>query len=228
MVKPINGRSAVGGNPCFKTAFYCLLNPCKSASLDQESLIPERLNRWKLLVWHLACYFQGWQLRHCSSSSMAVVDQKTKNIEHWMGNIEILGRPQYRSRKLQEEQEQNQATRKESKKRPSDTDLEYERDEKDWWWCDDVWLRDFRIKSGLLKRLWPSYSMTSQSSQVGTWFNASTTKKSCVSSLKRQWSLRSEMVAIGNDQTMSKLISNLRTANEQNCVITVQWTKAAL
>ena len=69
---------------------------------------------------------------------MAVVDQKTKNIEHRMGNIEILGRPQYRSRKLQEEQEQNQATRKESKKRPADTDLEYERDAKDWWWCDDV------------------------------------------------------------------------------------------
>ena len=77
-------------------------------------------------------------MRHCLSSSMVVVDQKTKNIEHEMGNIEILGRPQYRSRKLQEEQEQNQATRKESKKRPSDTDLEYERDEKDWWWCDDV------------------------------------------------------------------------------------------
>jgi len=69
---------------------------------------------------------------------MAVVDQKTKNIEHPMGNIEILGRPQYRSRKLQEEQEQNQANRKESKKRPANPDLEYERDAKDWWWCDDV------------------------------------------------------------------------------------------
>ena len=55
-----------------------------------------------------------------------------------MANIEILGRPQYRSRKLQEEQEQNQATHKESKKRPTDPDLEYERDEKDWWWCDDI------------------------------------------------------------------------------------------
>ena len=55
-----------------------------------------------------------------------------------MANIEILGRPQYRSRKLQEEQEQNQAAPKESKKRPADTDLEYERDAKDWWWCDDV------------------------------------------------------------------------------------------
>ena len=55
-----------------------------------------------------------------------------------MVNIEILGRPQYRSRKLQEEQKQNKATRKESKKRPADNDLEYERDAKDWWWCDDV------------------------------------------------------------------------------------------
>jgi hypothetical protein len=55
-----------------------------------------------------------------------------------MKNIEILGRPQYHSRKLQEEQEQNQATHKESKKKPTDPDLEYKRDEKDWWWCDDV------------------------------------------------------------------------------------------
>jgi hypothetical protein len=69
---------------------------------------------------------------------MAVVDQKTKNIEHRMGNIEILGRPQYHSRKLQEEQERNQAAQKESKTRLSDPDLEYERDAKDWWWCDDV------------------------------------------------------------------------------------------
>ena len=212
MVKPINGRNAVSGNPCFKTAFNWLLNPCKSASLDHESLTQEGLNKWKLLVWHLAWYFQGWQLRHCSSSSMAVVDQKTKNIEHPMGNIEILGRPQYRSRKLQEEQEQNQATRKESKKRPTDPDLEYERDAKDWWWCDDVWLSHHKSTSNRPKRLWPSYSMTSQSSQVGTWFNASTTRKSCVSSLKRQWSLRSGIVVIGNDQTMSKLTSNLRTA----------------
>ena len=56
----------------------------------------------------------------------------------FMANIEILGRPQYRSRKHQEEQEHNQAAPKESKKRPTDPDLEYERDVKDWWWCDDV------------------------------------------------------------------------------------------
>ena len=55
-----------------------------------------------------------------------------------MADVEILGKPQYRSRKLQEEQEQNRVTLKESKKRPSDPDLEYKRDEKDWWWCDDV------------------------------------------------------------------------------------------
>jgi hypothetical protein len=54
-----------------------------------------------------------------------------------MSNIEILGRPQYRSRKLQNE-EQNLSTQKESKKRLSDSDLQYERDEKDWWWCEDV------------------------------------------------------------------------------------------
>ena len=55
-----------------------------------------------------------------------------------MADVEILGKPQYRSRKLQEEHEQNRATQKESKKRPTDPDLEYKRDEKDWWWCDDV------------------------------------------------------------------------------------------
>ena len=36
---------------------------------------------------------------------MVVVDQKTKNIKHRMDNIEILGRPQYRSRKLQEDEQ---------------------------------------------------------------------------------------------------------------------------
>jgi len=54
-----------------------------------------------------------------------------------MSNIEILGRPQYRSRKQQDE-EQNLSTQKESKKRLSDQDLQYERDERDWWWCEDV------------------------------------------------------------------------------------------
>jgi hypothetical protein len=54
-----------------------------------------------------------------------------------MSDVEILGKPQYRSRKLQDE-EQNSSTQQESKKRPTDPDLQYERDEKDWWWCDDV------------------------------------------------------------------------------------------
>ena len=54
-----------------------------------------------------------------------------------MSNIEILGRPQYRSRKLQDE-EQNLSTQQESNKRLTDPDLEYERDEKVCWWCEDV------------------------------------------------------------------------------------------
>ena len=54
-----------------------------------------------------------------------------------MADVEILGKPLYRSRKLQE-QEQNSSSQQESNKRLSDPDLEYERDEKDWRWCDDV------------------------------------------------------------------------------------------
>ena len=54
-----------------------------------------------------------------------------------MSDVEILGKPLYRSRKLQDE-EQKLSTQKESKKQPTDPDLQYERDEKDWWWCDDV------------------------------------------------------------------------------------------
>ena len=54
-----------------------------------------------------------------------------------MADVEILGRPLYRSRKLQDE-EQKSSNQQESKKRPTDPDLEYERDEKDWWWCEDL------------------------------------------------------------------------------------------
>ena len=54
-----------------------------------------------------------------------------------MSDVEILGKPLYRSRKLQDE-EQNSSTQQVSKKRPTDPDLQYERDEKDWWWCEDV------------------------------------------------------------------------------------------
>lgn len=69
---------------------------------------------------------------------MAVVDQKTKIIKHLMGIIEIIGKLKDRSWKLEEEREQSTSYQKESKKRLSDPDLEYKRDEKDWWWCDDV------------------------------------------------------------------------------------------
>lgn len=69
---------------------------------------------------------------------MAVVDQKIKIIKHLMGIIEIIGKPKDRSLKLEKEREQNTSHQKESKKRLSNPDLEYKRDEKDWWWCDDV------------------------------------------------------------------------------------------
>jgi hypothetical protein len=54
-----------------------------------------------------------------------------------MADVEILGKPQYRSRKLQEER-QNLSTHQESMQRIIEPDLEYERDEKDWWWCEDI------------------------------------------------------------------------------------------
>jgi hypothetical protein len=55
-----------------------------------------------------------------------------------MGNIEIISKLKYLSRKLEQEQEQSTSHQKESKKRRSDPDIEYKRDEKDWWWCDDL------------------------------------------------------------------------------------------
>ena len=69
---------------------------------------------------------------------MAVVDQKIKTIKYLMGILKIIGKTKDRSRKLEEEREQSRSYQKESKKRLSDPDLEYKRDEKDWWWCDDV------------------------------------------------------------------------------------------
>ena len=84
---------------------------------------------------------------------MAVVGQKTKGIKYLMGIIDIIGKPKYRSQKLEEEQEQSMSSQKESKKRLSDPDIEYKRDEKDWWWCDDVWPIDYRIKSSPKKTL---------------------------------------------------------------------------
>lgn len=145
--KLINGRNAAGASPYFKNTFTCLLNPNKSANLVQELFLQKELNRWKLLVWHLAWYFQEWQLWHSLSLSMAAVGQKTKTIKHLMGNIEIISKLKYLSRKLEQEQEQSTSHQKVSKKRRSDPDIEYKRDEKDWWWCDDVWPIDCRIKS---------------------------------------------------------------------------------
>ena len=54
-----------------------------------------------------------------------------------MSDVEILGKPLYRSRKLQDD-EQNLSIQQESMRRLTDPDLEYERDERDWWWCEDV------------------------------------------------------------------------------------------
>ncbi len=63
-----------------------------------------------------------------------------------MSNVEILGRPLYRPKKLVVDRAEQSRTeqrirelseqRRESPVRP--TDLVYERDEKDWWWCEDV------------------------------------------------------------------------------------------
>lgn len=58
-----------------------------------------------------------------------------------MDDVEILGRPSYRPDKHRLQEEQNplvQLKLKESKKPLPYTDIEYERDEKDWWWCEDV------------------------------------------------------------------------------------------
>lgn len=58
-----------------------------------------------------------------------------------MSNVEILGRPLYRPVKDKLQEEKNplvQMKSKESKKSLTHTDIEYERDEKDWWWCEDV------------------------------------------------------------------------------------------
>ena len=58
-----------------------------------------------------------------------------------MSNVEILGRPLYRpvKHKLQEEQNSLVGIKsKDSTKSPTYTDIVYERDESDWWWCEDV------------------------------------------------------------------------------------------
>ncbi len=55
-----------------------------------------------------------------------------------MANVNFLELLQQRSRKFQDEQEQSQVIRNESKKKRPEPDQRYERDEADWWWCDDV------------------------------------------------------------------------------------------
>ena len=58
-----------------------------------------------------------------------------------MSDVEILGRPLYRSVKNRLQDEQSSLVQfkpEESKKTPFNTDVVYERDEGDWWWCEDV------------------------------------------------------------------------------------------
>ena len=58
-----------------------------------------------------------------------------------MSDVEILGRPLYRSVKNRLQESNNpldQLISNESKKTPLNTDVIYERDEGDWWWCEDV------------------------------------------------------------------------------------------
>lgn len=58
-----------------------------------------------------------------------------------MSDVEILGRPLYRPVKHQLQGEQNPLVKtksEESMKTLSNADVVYERDEGDWWWCEDV------------------------------------------------------------------------------------------
>jgi len=58
-----------------------------------------------------------------------------------MSNVEILGRPLYRPVKHKLQEGRNllvQLKSEELKKSLTYTDIVYERDESDWWWCEDV------------------------------------------------------------------------------------------
>ncbi|BEI33736.1 hypothetical protein PHIN5_11040 [Polynucleobacter sp. HIN5] len=58
-----------------------------------------------------------------------------------MSNVEILGRPLYRPVKHKLHENRNpldQLKYKESNKSLTYSDIEYVRDEKDWWSCEDV------------------------------------------------------------------------------------------
>ncbi len=58
-----------------------------------------------------------------------------------MSDVEILGRPLYCPVKNRLQESRNplvQPKSNELKKTPLNTDVVYERDEGDWWWCEDV------------------------------------------------------------------------------------------
>lgn len=58
-----------------------------------------------------------------------------------MSDVEILGRPFYRSVKNRLQESSNslvQPKPEESMRTPLNTDVIYERNEGDWWWCEDV------------------------------------------------------------------------------------------
>lgn len=58
-----------------------------------------------------------------------------------MSDVEILGRPLYCpvKHKLKNDQKPlDQLQFGKSKKTLDDSEIEYVRDEKDWWWCEDV------------------------------------------------------------------------------------------
>ncbi|NBR15223.1 MAG: hypothetical protein EBU01_11705 [Crocinitomicaceae bacterium] len=62
-----------------------------------------------------------------------------------MNDVEIIGRPKYRPTKLNDRTEQTlteKSIRNLSEYRREKSfipvDFVYERDEKDWWWCEDV------------------------------------------------------------------------------------------
>jgi hypothetical protein len=62
-----------------------------------------------------------------------------------MSNVEIIGKPKYRPTKSIDRTEQNltekrirNLTEYRREKKSTPVDLVYERDDKDWWWCEDV------------------------------------------------------------------------------------------
>ena len=58
-----------------------------------------------------------------------------------MSDVDILGRPLYLPVKHKLEDEQSplvQIKSKQSKSTLTYTDIKYERDENDWWWCEDI------------------------------------------------------------------------------------------